>query len=518
MDLRKNLRLNSGVQLVAVVVICVLLNILAVQHFSRLDLTQDRVHTLSQAGRALMGRLERPLIVKVWFTKGLEAPYNNHEQLVVDKLQELRAWSRGRMEIVVIDPTNDSDLQEEAQRYGVLPNDYAFRTESRTELKKVWMGVAFLYGERQATLPAVTNLSALEYDLTRTIKSLLDGERKLVGYTTGHQEPDLLTAKGPLENLRAKLSEAYELRAVDLTAREAPPEGLDALLIVGPQGVYGALEQYRLDQLIMDGVPVAFFLTNYKPDLNTMRAVPVLHGLEALLGNYGVELNRDLVADRVSNGKMRFPVRQGSYLVYTPINLPLIPNVSDLSQDSVVVRGLGTMQFPFVSSIDLPEPTADGVKVEVLARASSQAGRIKNVQRIDPDAYKRRDTSEEIGAWPLIVSLQGTFKSFHAGRDIPDAVGPEEAAGRANESVPTRVVVGGSADFIANNIPFMVNLVDWMVQDEELISIRSKTVQVPMMRPLEPRERDTLKAVNLLGGTVFLLLFGVLRRISRRRA
>ena len=84
--------------------------------------------------------------------------------------------------------------------------------------------------------------------------------------------------------------------------------------------------------------------------------------------------------------------------------------------------------------------------------------------------------------------------------------------------MPTRVVVGGSADFIANNIPFMVNLVDWMVQDEELISIRSKTVQVPMMRPLEPRERDTLKAVNLLGGTVFLLLFGVLRRISRRRA
>jgi hypothetical protein len=79
MDLRRNLRMNSGVQLVAVVVICVLLNILAVQRFSRLDLTQDRVHTLSQAGRALMGRLERPLIVKVWFTRGLEAPYNNHE-------------------------------------------------------------------------------------------------------------------------------------------------------------------------------------------------------------------------------------------------------------------------------------------------------------------------------------------------------------------------------------------------------------------------------------------------------
>ena len=63
MDLRKNLRLNSGVQLVAVVVICVLLNILAVQPSARLALTQDHLHTRSPAGRALMGRLERPLIV-----------------------------------------------------------------------------------------------------------------------------------------------------------------------------------------------------------------------------------------------------------------------------------------------------------------------------------------------------------------------------------------------------------------------------------------------------------------------
>lgn len=516
MDLRRTLRLNSGVQMLAVVAIVVLANHLAAQHFTRLDLTADRVHTLSQAGRALMAGLERPLVVKVYFTRGLEAPYNNHEQVVVDKLEELRAWSRGRMELVVIDPTNDPEAQAEATRLGVQPVEYAFRGEGRQELRKVWMGLAFLYGDRQAALPALTQVATVEYDLARVIKSLMDGEARQIGWVVGHDEPDLFTGRGPLETLRTELGRAYELVPVNLAGEEAPPEGLDAVLVVGPQKAVGLAEQYRLDQLVMAGVPVAFFLTNYKPDLRTLRAEPVLHGLEALVGAYGLELNRDLVADRLSNGKMRLPVRQANYVVQMPINHPLIPLVTDLDRGSPAVRDLDSMQFPFASSIDLPEDAA-GLELTVLARAGSQAGRIKNVARIDPASYQRRDPSEEVGAWPLLVSARGSFRSFFAGRELPPTVSPEEAAARVNESAPTRVVVAGSADFIANNLTFMVNLVDWMVQDEALISIRTKAVTVPTQRPMEPAERRVVQAVNLLGGAVLLWLFGAARRLTRRR-
>lgn len=516
MDLRRSLRLNSVVQMLAVVAIIVLANHLAARVFTRLDLTEDRVHTLSQAGRALMAGLERPLVVKVFFTRGLEAPYNNHEQVLVDKLEELRAWSRGRMELTLVDPTHDPELQAEATRLGIQPVEYAFRGEGRQELRKVWMGVSLLYGDRQTALPAVTQVATVEYDLARVIKSLVDGERKQLGWVVGHDEPDLFTGRGPLETLRAELGRGYDLVPVDLSSEEGPPEGLEALLVVGPQKQVGLAEQFRLDQLVMSGVPVAFFLTNYKPDLRTMRAEPVLHGLEALVGAYGLELNRDLVADRISNGKLRFPVRQASAIVQVPINHPLIPLVTDLDRGSPAVRDLSSMQFPFVSSIDVAPPQGD-VEIAVLARSGSQAGRIKNVARVDPAAYQRRDPSEEVGAWPLLVAARGSFRSFFAGRELPSTVPPDEAAARVNESAPTRVVVAGSADFIANNITFMVNLVDWMTQDEALIAIRSKTVNIPTLRALEPGEQRLVKAVNLLGGAALLWAYGAVR-LWRRRA
>ncbi|MCB9746674.1 MAG: GldG family protein [Alphaproteobacteria bacterium] len=518
MDDRQRLRLNSVIQMLAVLAIVVFANLLAVRHFSRLDLTADRVHTLSQAGRVLMARLTRPLVVKVYFTDGLEAPYNNHKQLLVDKLEELRAWSRGRLELTVVDPTGDAELEEEAARLGIEPIQYSFRSDNRQELRQVYMGAALIYGERQTALPAITQVGTIEYDLARTIKSLVDGDRKTLGYVVGHDEPDLRTTKGPIESLRAELLEAYDLIPVRLDDPEGIPEAVDAIWVVGPQGEFGVAEQFRLDQFLMSGKPVAFFLTNFKPDMRTFRSIPVRHGLEAMLGAYGVELNRDLVADRVSNGKMQFPVRQGSYVRMLPVNHPLIPQTSDLAPDNVVVKDLDSMQFPFVSSIDLPAEPPEGVdEVTVLARSTDAAGRIKNVERIDPVAYQRRDPSEEVGRWPLLVELRGSFPSAFAGRELPATVPPPEAAARINQSAPTRLVVAGSADFIANNLNFMVNLADWMVQDDELISIRTKTISIPTIRPMEKNERRGWKALNLLGGAALLLVFGMVRRTLRSR-
>ena len=61
MNKRKLLLMDAWVQLAAVVLVLVLVNALAARHFSRLDLTQDHVYTLSEASRALAGRLERGL-------------------------------------------------------------------------------------------------------------------------------------------------------------------------------------------------------------------------------------------------------------------------------------------------------------------------------------------------------------------------------------------------------------------------------------------------------------------------
>ena len=528
MNKRKMLLTDAWVQLAALALVLALANALAARHFTRLDLTHDHVYTLSDASRSLAGRLERPLFVKVYFTKGLEAPYNNHERMLVDKLEEFRAYSGGRMELQVVDPTGKKELEEEAQRFGIRPIQYAYRGSDRSELKRVFMGASFVYGEQQTALDAVTQVATIEYDIARTVHRLVAGdERKVVGFTTGHTEVDVLRAQGPLETLRNQLADSYEVVAVPLGAEAGVPEEVDALLMLGPQQQVTQRARYQLDQYMMRGGSLAVFLTNYRTDLRTLRPTEIFHGMEGFLGQLGVVVNRDLVIDRGQNGKMRVPVRQGQYVVQVPVNHPAIPRVTDLADDSPIVKGMDQMLFPFASSIDISELLPPGAEAKVLARGSDDASRFQGVRTFDPSAYQRAIPGEEPGNWPLMVSVSGTFESTFADLPIPpvpaetpfgaSVVTPDDPASKITQGALARLVVSGSADSAANNVAMVLNLVDWMCQDESLIGIRSKAVQLP---PLERPETTTMRwllLVNTLGGTVVLLILGALRLLLRRR-
>lgn len=520
MDLRRSLLANTWVQLILVIGIVITANMWSAGTFARLDLTADRVYSLDLATRALLYRLDKPLLAKVYFTKGLQAPYNNHEQILLDKLEDFRAYSKGLMDIEVADPTGLKELTEEAQRFGIEPIQYRYRSSQVTELKKVYMGVALVYGDRQEVLPAVTVTETLEYELARAVKRLVSEEGpRTVGWTLGNGEPNLLTGGGPLERIRNSLTEEYNLQGVDPSGEEGIPEDVDALFVVGPQKPFSPRAQYEIDQFLMRGGALAMFLSNTKPDMRTMRPQSVVHNLEAMLGKYGVQVNRDVVVDRARNGQMNFPVRQGRYMVRMPVNYPLIPRVNITAPDHPTVRGIETMLFPFASSIDLAEPLPGDLDATVLAKSTEASGRIRGIRTIDPQAYKIVAPGEERGEWPVLVALSGTFESAWANRAVPAQLDgtPDDGAGRIRESAPTRLIAAGSADFVANNVAFVLNLVDWMVQDETLVSIRAKQVRVPQLDPIEPGQARLAKAANLLTGPLLLLVFGLVRWASRRR-
>ena len=138
--MRRNLIFNSFLQLVLMILIAVLLNMWASSSFVRMDLTQDRIYSLDLVTRSLAWRLEKPLHAKVYFTDDLQTPYNNHKSILLDRLEELQAYSRGWMSIQHVDPTNVKELEAEAQRFGIQSIQYRFRNRNIDELKKVYMG------------------------------------------------------------------------------------------------------------------------------------------------------------------------------------------------------------------------------------------------------------------------------------------------------------------------------------------------------------------------------------------
>ncbi len=521
MHLRKTLMAHVWAQLVLVVAIIVLANLWASRSFVRMDLTHDRVYSLDLHTRALMYKLDKPLLAKVYFSGGLQAPYNNHEQALVDKLEDLRAYSKGLMDVEVTDPTNVKELEAEAKRFGIEPIQYRYQSSNVTEMKKVFMGVALVYGDRQEVLPAVTRVESLEYELARAVKRLVADEGpRTIGWTVSNGEPDLLTGGGPLQRIREAIVQEYNLQGVVLGGVDGVPDEVDALFVVGPQRPLSDRALYQLDQFVMRGGSLAVFVTNTKADLRTLRPQTIFHGLEPLMGHYGVRINRDVVVDRQRNGQMRFPVRQGRQVVQMPVNYPLIPRATVLDQDSPVTKGLDSMLFPFASSLDVSEDLPEEVTSTVLVASSDAGGRIRGIRTIDPTAYKVVAPGEERGSWPLVVGLSGTFRSLYADRAVPPP--PDEggdsapAAAKIRESAPARLVVAGSADFVANNVSFMLNLADWLVQDEALISIRSKSVQVPSLDPLTADQSRNWKLVNMFGGTGLLMLLGFVRWLRRR--
>lgn len=526
---RRILRGNSFLQLVLVIGIVVSLNLLGNRHFKRLDLTGDRVHSLSTPAKNLMKRLERPLTVKVFFTSDLEAPYNNHERLFVEKLEEFQAWSGGRMSIEVIDPAEQvvelvdgeektRTREEEALRLGVMPHQYQYRDRTRSELRQVYMGAAFLYGEQQQILPVIVQLNGLEYDIARAIKRLIDPTPKRIGYSTGNGEVELATdTRGPIQALRSQMvADNKELVPVDLEGKADQFTDLDALLVIGPTSPISRLGAFRLDQYLMGGGAIAYLLSNYQPNTETAEVQRVYHGLDEQLGAYGLRLNGDLVLDRQSNSKMPLPVRRGSTVQMVPVNTPAIPIVGELSEESPIVRGIPKLTMPFVSSIGLPEQEVPEREYRVLAQSSQEATSSQAVRRIDPYTLRERGPGESLGTSAVLVDARGVFASAFANSEAPDPGEGEPEEIVVRESAPARLVVAGTSHFMANNVAAMMNLVDWMVADASLVDIRSKSVQVASIEPMEAGEVQFWKLFNLLGPVVFLLSVGGLLRLRQR--
>lgn len=531
---RTTLLFNSHLQMVLTALIVVLANGLAAFHVARVDLSRERLYTLDEASKQLVQRLDRPIVARVYFTHGLGAPYQNHEQFVTDKLQEFAAYAKGRMTVEVIDPGADSHAAAAAAGFGLQQLDYTFRDQDRSELRKIWMGVVLLYGERQEVIPAVTDLGTLEYNVAAALSRLGTKREdvKTIGWAVGDGEPDYRVDAGPVRTLASELGRKFILQPIPLGGAGTIPDEVDAMLVVGPQRALGERALYQLDQFVMRGGALAAFVTNTRPDLRTMRPQRVSSGLDPLLGSFGVRVNRDLVLDRVQDGQMRFPVRANGGQGYRDVNYPLIPKSIDLSKTSVVIGGMTSLLFPFASTLTVSDALPLGVTSEVLARSSAASGVVGTLETLEPAKLANVLSSERRGPFPLLVAMTGAFRSFFESRPVPppdpeapavtsgdpadDGAPPPEAAQRI-EGVPTRLVVSGSADFVANNLDFMQNLADWLVADEALLGIRGKSAGLPALRPTTRSEQAAWKVALLSWAPLLLLAGGALRQRRRRK-
>ncbi|MBI4429362.1 MAG: Gldg family protein [Ignavibacteriales bacterium] len=497
----KTKKTQALIRVALILGILVVLNFISVRLFSRLDLTEGGVYTLSDASRALVGSLDDRVTVKAFFTEDLPAPYNGYRRSVLDILNEYKAYAKGNLAFEFINPQGEKGEQN-AREQGIAPAQVNVFKEDKLEVARAYFGLVFLFEDRKEVIPAVQNLSSLEYDISSTLKKLTTVTKKRIGYTTGHQE----TAMTDLRQVNQMVSEQYNLVPVDLSSSSPVPSDISALLIIAPQTKFSDSSKYAIDQYVMGGGKVAFFINKMNANLQQRFAQPLDVGLDDLLENFGVRVNGDLVRD-AQCANIQVVQQQGPFQFASQIRFPYMPISSEFDKSNAMVKDLEGITFFFVSSLDTSLASIKGVKASVLARSSKQSGRQAGFMMIDPT---HRYTAAEFGesGIPMAALVEGSFKTLFEGK---------QPAPNLTQSPSTRIIVVGDGDFMKDelrsrdNFAFFANIVDYLADDAGLITIRSKNVAQPPLEQISDGTRQLLKYANLILPPLLVAGYGVFR-------
>ncbi|MBW2273054.1 MAG: Gldg family protein [Deltaproteobacteria bacterium] len=524
------------------------------------DLTRTikRVSQEFQSMESIFARLPEPATVTLYATPGqMPEEFAELPGRIRGVADTLAARSDGKLVFAEVDPAGNAQLQEELDgRYGIRP--LAVDLFGR---QTFYLDLVVESGDKVQRILPRSELSEadIEQALEAAVRRATPGQLKTIGLLTetpagpprNPQLPPQFQPPAPQPDyqvLQRFLEEDYEVERLDLSSGIVPD--IVDVLVVGKAGALSEHEQFALDQYLMRGGRVIALAGRYAVDsqrggLAVSEAAPALF---SLLEAWGVEVEPALVMDS-QNAPFPIPVTEerGGFRMQR-IQLIPYPFFVDIRSDGFneevpALSGLPSVTAPWSSPLRVN--AAEGIESKVLL-ASSDESWLNTSADIQPDFRRYPDGGFAPGAAgesrTLGVALGGRFPSAFAERPSPlfGEGGGAEAGGDATgrtlkESLPdAQLVVLGSSEMVSDlllqlagsftgevhrsNYQLVQNLVDWAVEDTDLLTIRSSGAFAHTLRPMEPGEARTWEIANYAFVTLLLLVISIVPRRLRRNA
>lgn len=519
---KKTWSVSSVSNLLIVVGIVVVVNLISLRIFGRADLTENKIYTLSNASRNVVANLKDRLTVKAYFTKDLPAPYNANARYLRDALEDYRSYGKGNFDFQFVDPTDEQGLEEEAQRYRIQPAQVNVLEKDNVQLKKVYMGLVLIYGDKHETIPLIQTVDNFEYEMTTTIKRLIADKMPKIGFLGGYGTPDL---GQDLRTITANLSKYYQVVPVNTTAgNELIDQSIDVLCIIAPKEVFDDWTKFCIDQYIMKGGKVCWMINKTKADIQTSVANALQLNIDDMTRKYGFAIANNLVTD-LQASMINVQQQQGSFIMTNMVRYPAFPDISNFNNNTPITKDFKSINLFFPSSIDtVPNGT---VQFTPLFYSSDNTNIQQGRFDINPMGQYRREQFQG-GKKLLGVTLNGSFNSFFEGKSIPkpkDSTATIPNVQIVTKSPESRMVVIGDGNFMQTqyaqqggpNLVLFLNAVDWLSQDSDLIGIRSREAAIRPLKPdISDNTKQTVKFANILVPPVLVLLLGMFRWTARR--
>ncbi|MBP8988403.1 MAG: Gldg family protein [Spirochaetes bacterium] len=150
-------------------IIIVLINLVGLTLYVRLDLTKNSVYSLSPISKAVVSTLEEPLTVKIFFNKDLPAPYNTVYRYLQDLMVEYDNAGNRYFHYEFIDVEKQKDA---AGDFGIYPVQIREIRNDQVKFRNAYMGLAIIHGDIIEKIDSITEPEGLEYRVTTLIKKM----------------------------------------------------------------------------------------------------------------------------------------------------------------------------------------------------------------------------------------------------------------------------------------------------------------------------------------------------------
>ena len=498
------------------------INYIAQQWHSRIDLTQDKRYTLSETTRKTLSQIQQPLVIDVLLKGNIPTEFKKLQTEAIQLLEEYTA-ANDHLIVNFVNPLEDEPNADAAIQNlinnGLQPLQIAQTEAGKSSVEYIFPWAVISDGKRVEKVRLFidklgttdqervqNSVQRLEYNLTDALHKFTVKKQKKIA---------ILRSNGTLEDVYLydflKTAREYYFIApftLDSVATNAEKtlkdlEKFDLLLVAKPTSPFSDEQKQVIDQYIMNGGRVLWLIDQVNVSLEDMyktggvtMAMPLDLNLTDMFFQYGFRLNYTLINDLYFS-EIVVATGDGSQSRY--MNIPWVYNPMVLSSNNHLINSnLDAVRLQFANSIDTLK---NGVKKTVLLSSSpfSKAdGTPREINlRIDPKAMNKELYKK--GNIPLAVLLEGEFKSMYK-----DRVRPLELKENATLSRPTKMIVVSDGDIIKNdfdsqhkmplelgfdrwtskyydNKAFLQNAMNYLLDDTEFLTLRNKKVQLAFL-------------------------------------
>lgn len=546
-----------GIRILIVLIAVVAINFVGNQFYHRFDLTADQRFTLSDAALNTIDSVDSPLIIDVFLEGEFPSEFRRLRDETRQLLEEFKVHN-SNINFGFINPLADEDsrqqnLQQLNQR-GLRPFQISIKESGKTTQEVIIPWALASYNEQTVIIPLIKNkigatdqelvngsIQNLEYAFAEAFKKLITPKQKKIAVLKGNgQLRDVYLA-----DLLRKLGQHYFLAPFTLDSVSSNAQNTldqlknyDLIISAKPSNAFSEQEKYVLDQYTMHGGKSLWLTESIIMDRDSLmneagKAVAVIKDLNLndFFFKYGVRINPVIVNDMYS-APIPLAIGEGSNSQFQPVQWQYSPLAAS-NPNHPITTNLDPVKFDFASQIDTLK---NEVSKTILLR-SSPLTKLEGIPREisldivtkDPDPETYKDSHQT-----LAVLLEGEFTSVYDKRIKPVKLNTDKTL-----STPTKMIVIADGDVIKNEVikgqpqelgfeflskrkfgnkEFLENAVNYLLNDDGLINIRTKEVKLAFL-DLEKvkEEKSKWQIINIVLPLVILGLFGVLFGYLRKR-